>query len=162
MTAAFGEAEALVAGAEVDAVVAGGAESSAAFSTIDGAGGEIGSAKSLGDMEVDDSGDGSDDDLDAIAEQAAEEAIATLHEMASNPGMDEMASMMENTIYDMADGLTQGEEPDDSLLYADISGVHSDDTAASCMAEGIDAVIEILSEALETMREHEASEGNSL
>lgn len=110
----------------------------------------------LGDIE---GGDGSDDDLQLMAEIAAEYAKQALYATCSNAGMSALASMIEPVIDDQADALPDFDEPNPEDMYEAIAGVHSGDTAYSCMTEGITAATGILFACLQTIIAHEAAEG---
>jgi hypothetical protein len=130
------------------------------FDDIDrGAGDEIGVSLFGG---IDDSGDGSDDDLDAIAQQAADTAKQAVLQTCSNPGMEALAEMVADAIDELADGLADGEPPDMEVMFDAISGVHSSDTARSCMTQGINRAGVILGQAYRAIQIHElAGEGRS-
>lgn len=135
-------------------------ESKSLFSGIDKSGVEIGVSVLSKGIKIQDSGDGSDDDLQEVAEAAAEMAKAILHSACSNAGMDALADLIDEAIDIEAEGLPDGIRPNSMLLFAMIHHVHSPATARSCMTEGIEAAVAILMEAYETIKAHEIeSEG---
>lgn len=107
-------------------------------------------------------GDGSDDDIQLIAAQAAGDAILTMFSLCTNPGMVALAEMIADEIMSQAEEIASSEGddgPDREGMLEAISGVHSEDTARSCMSEAVDAAYEILADAAQTISEHEAAEG---
>lgn len=107
-------------------------------------------------------GDGSDDDLQIIAQQCGEDAIRALYSECSNVGMQVLAAMIEPAVMAQVEGLPDGQEPSEDDLYDAIAGVHSPDTARSCMTAGIQMCIGILYQGLEVIRIHEAFEGETI
>lgn len=105
------------------------------------------------------SGDGSDDDLQLMAQIAGEYAKQALRVTCSNSGMQVMASMMDSVIDEQADALTDFQQPDPEALLQAIGDVHSSETARSCMTEGVMAATAMLQGCLEQIIAHEAAEG---
>lgn len=105
-------------------------------------------------------GDGSDSDLYEIADEAAATAIGDLLSFCSNPGMYALAEMISDAISGEAENMAQMNEPDIEALFGAIAGVHSEDTAMSCMSEGISAAFEDLMDGWDQILAHEAAEGH--
>lgn len=110
------------------------------------------------DLEMYESADGSDRDLEDLAALAAEKATEYLYEKSTNEGMRVMAEMIEEVIQGMAENMVEGDEPDPEPMFEAIAGVHSSDTARSCMSEGIYGAYTILATAYRMMVVHEAME----
>lgn len=111
-------------------------------------------------LEISESGDGSDRDLQELAQNAADVAINYLHDKAGNEGMSALANIVGDAVREIAGAMPDGEGPEIEPLFEAIEGVHSSDTARSCMTEGINGAYEILQMAFQMMIEHEAEEGN--
>jgi hypothetical protein len=114
----------------------------------------------LGGLDEAIGGDGSDEDLLEIAMEAADEAIAEVYSNCTNPGMEELAAMIEDAIYTVAEDMAAMQGPSSESLYGAIAGVHSEDTAYSCMSAGIEAAMGVLEDAWDEIEGHEAEEGN--
>jgi hypothetical protein len=113
-------------------------------------------------LELGESADGSDRDLDELIEQAIERCEEWADEKCTNPGMQVMAEMCKPDMIHMAEQMhiNNGcEEPEKEPLFSAIDGVHSWDTANSCMHETIDGWFIILHTAWQMIVEHEAAEG---
>jgi hypothetical protein len=107
-------------------------------------------------------GDGSDSDLYEIASEAAATAIEDLLSTCSNEGMYALAEMISDAIVGEAENMAQMSPPDMFALFGAIAGVHSEDTAMSCMTEGISIAFEDLMDGWDQIVAHELAEGNSL
>jgi hypothetical protein len=113
-------------------------------------------------LELGESGDGSDRDLDELIQQAIDRCWDWADEKCSNPGMQVMAQMCMPAVVEMAEQMhidNGCEEPQKEPLFDGIDGVHSYDTANSCMHETIDGWYKILFQAWEMIVAHEAAEG---
>lgn len=106
-------------------------------------------------------GDGSDDDLHEIALGAAAEALSNLYDTCTNAGMEALADMIADAIMEQAEGMSEGSEPDEEALSQAIAGVHSPETAESCMSDGIESAFEALMDGWDEIVAHEAEEGVS-
>lgn len=108
-------------------------------------------------------GDGSDDDLQLIAEMAGKDARQYLRQTCSNAGMIALADLMDDALQGLIEALPDPDAPDPSPepLYEAIAGVHSYPTAHSCMTEGIMYATEILSRGRAVIKLHESMEGSA-
>jgi hypothetical protein len=113
-----------------------------------------------GQLEMSESGDGSDRDLEELADLAANLSEQVFSDKCTNPGMQEMGRMMMDAVNEQAQNMLNGDRPDPEAIWNAIEGVHSYDTARSCMTEAVTDVCELLDQAFEMMIEHEAEEGN--
>jgi hypothetical protein len=113
-----------------------------------------------GQLELGESGDGSDQDLEELAQQAADLCEQIMDEKCSNNGMKAMAQMMQGKIQQVAEDMLGGTRPNMEDVWTAIDQVHSYDTARSCMSEAVSDCGELLNQAFEKMVEHEAAEGN--
>jgi hypothetical protein len=116
-------------------------------------------------LELGESGDGSDRDLDELIQQAIDVCKEWASEKCTNNGMIIMAQMCETDMIDMAEKMhvDQGmEEPQKEPLFSGLDGVHSWDTARSCMNETIDGWYQVLMEAYHMIVVHEGAEGQGL
>jgi hypothetical protein len=105
-------------------------------------------------------GDGSDSDIEEIAQGAADDAYGAMLSYCSNPGMEALAELVGDEIDSQAAGLVDDAEPDLDGLISAVAGVHSADTAMSCMTEGCQEAYSILMDAYLEIIAHEAAEGD--
>lgn len=104
-------------------------------------------------------GDGSDSDLQDIADEAAAAAIGDMYGQCSNEGMNALADMIAEAIQGIADDMANKRAPDMQPMFDAIADVHSADTAASCMSEAIATAFEDLMDGWDEILAHEAEEG---
>lgn len=107
-------------------------------------------------------GDGSDEDLLEIAEEAGGEALSILFDSCSNEGMYAMAEMIADAIQEQVENMADMQAPEIDGMYAAIAGVHSADTAYDCMSAGIEGAYSALMGGWEDIVAHEAAEGVEL
>jgi hypothetical protein len=113
-------------------------------------------------LELGESGDGSDRDLTELIQEAIDQCKEWADQKCTNNGMKVMAQMCETDMIDMANKMhiDEGmEEPQKDPLFSGLDGVHSWDTANSCMNETIDGWFKILHLAYEMIVVHEEAEG---
>jgi hypothetical protein len=113
-----------------------------------------------GQLEMSESGDGSDRDLEELADLVANLSEQVFNDKCTNPGMQEMGRMMMEKVNEQCLNMLNGDRPDPEAIWDAIEAVHSYGTARSCMTEAVTDVSELLHQAFEMMIEHEAAEGN--
>jgi hypothetical protein len=111
-------------------------------------------------LEMSESGDGSDRDLEELADLVSNLSEQVFNDKCTNPGMQTMAAMMMEKVNEQCANMLNGDRPEPEEIWSAIESVHSYSTARSCMTEAVSSVCQLLDRAFEMMIAHEAEEGN--